>query len=96
MIYYFFGDPSQLRLYHYHTMSRLASFKGPSTPTSSPVKVKPQEAASPSRYAESTYHRKVRTSMQELRALTDTWDELVVVDGLKAAAGLVDARTNLE
>ncbi|OBZ75739.1 hypothetical protein A0H81_04462 [Grifola frondosa] len=78
-------------------MSRLASFKGPSTPTSSPVKVNPtSNPASPSRLAESTYHRKVRTLLQELRAVTETWDDLVLVDGLKAAKSLTDARTDLD
>lgn len=77
--------------------ARLASFRGPSTPTSSPVKA-PQSAipASPSRSAESTYHRKVRTLLQELRTVAQNWDDIVLVDGLKAARSLVDARTELE
>lgn len=78
-------------------MSRLASFKGPSTPTSSPVRQsQPTTPASPSRLAESTYHRKVRTLLQELRAVTETWDDLVLVDGLKSSKSLVDARTDLD
>lgn len=78
-------------------MSRLSSFKGPSTPTSTPIKPKaqPQDAPSP-RSSESTYHRKVRTAMQDLQSLTDKWDGLVLVDGLRAARSLVDARTDLE
>lgn len=79
-----------------HTMSRLASFKGPSTPTSSPVQAKQPATSSPSRLIESTYHRKVRTLLQELRAVTETWDDIVLIDGLKAAKSLVDARTDLE
>lgn len=78
-------------------MSRLASFKGPSTPSSSPVaKQQPKSPGSPSRPIESTYHRKTRTALQELRAITETWDDLVLIDGLKAARSLVDARTDLE
>ncbi|KAH9842852.1 uncharacterized protein C8Q71DRAFT_224381 [Rhodofomes roseus] len=78
-------------------MSRLASFKGPSTPTSSPVRAKePTTPSSPSRLAESTYHRKVRTLLQEMRTVTDTWEDIVIFDGLKAVKSLVDARTDLD
>ncbi|KAK7440203.1 hypothetical protein VKT23_017145 [Stygiomarasmius scandens] len=77
---------------------RLTSFKGPSTPTSSPVQQRQPNnpPPSPSRPTESTYHRKTRTLLQELRALTETWDDLVLMDGLKAAKGLVDTRTDLD
>ncbi|KAJ7043229.1 hypothetical protein C8F04DRAFT_1207694 [Mycena alexandri] len=79
-------------------MSRLASFKGPSTPSSSPVaaKAQPKSPGSPSRPIESTFHRKTRTALQELRSLTETWDDLVLLDGLKAARSLVDTRTDLD
>lgn len=78
--------------------SRLASFKGPSTPTSSPVQQRQSSSAppSPAKVTESTYHRKLRTLLQELRSSTETWDDLVLIDGLKAAKGLVDTRTELE
>ncbi|KAI0093930.1 hypothetical protein BDY19DRAFT_919643 [Irpex rosettiformis] len=79
---------------------RLASFKGPSTPAPSPSKAKqvkiPRQPQSPARPTESTYHRKLRTLLQELRAVTENWDEIVLVDGLKAAKSLVDARTDLD
>ena len=76
---------------------RLASFKSPSTPNASPARaVQPTKPASPSRPTESTYHRKVRSLMLEIRAVTETWENIVLVDGLKAAKGLVDARTDLE
>src|ERR1700728_875771 len=78
-------------------MSRLASFHTPSTPSTSPAKLKqPSAPSSPSRLTESTYHRKTRTLLQELQGIAHTWDSLVLVDGLKAAKGLVDARTDLE
>ncbi|KII88725.1 hypothetical protein PLICRDRAFT_176275 [Plicaturopsis crispa FD-325 SS-3] len=78
-------------------MSRLSSFRGPSTPSASPVKHPPTSPSnSTSRLAESTYHRKVRSLLQELRATAQTWDDIVLVDGLKAARGLVDTRTDLE
>jgi hypothetical protein len=34
--------------------------------------------------------------MQELRTASEHWDDIVLVDGLKAAQGLIDARTELE
>ncbi|KAH9484167.1 hypothetical protein JR316_0003647 [Psilocybe cubensis] len=78
--------------------SRLASFRGPSTPTTSPAlrQQQPNSPSSPSRYTESTYHRKTRTLLQELRSVTETWDDLVLIDGLKAARQLVDTRTDLD
>lgn len=78
--------------------ARLASFRGPSTPSSSPVKGKPQSPRSPhaARPTESTYHRKLRASLQELRGTCQTWDDLVRKDGLKAVRELVDARTDLD
>ncbi|TFK67921.1 hypothetical protein BDN72DRAFT_842518 [Pluteus cervinus] len=79
-------------------MSRLASFHTPSTPTPSPVQFKRGGGVgpgSPSRTSESTYHRKIRSALQEIRSITETWDELVLIDGLKAARTLVDTRTDL-
>ncbi|KAH9951291.1 hypothetical protein B0H21DRAFT_275286 [Amylocystis lapponica] len=78
-------------------MSRLSSFKGPSTPSSSPVAAKqPNTPSSPSRLTESTHHRKVRSLLHDLRAATETWDDLVLHDGLRAVKSLVDARTDLD
>ncbi|KAJ3850912.1 hypothetical protein EV368DRAFT_44255 [Lentinula lateritia] len=78
--------------------SRLASFKGPSTPTSSPVQQRQVSSAppSPARLVESTYHRKLRILLQELKSTTETWDDIVLIDGLKAAKSLVDMRTELD
>jgi hypothetical protein len=82
--------------------SRLASFHGPSTPSSSPVqKHKSQRTpSSPSSHdrpaAESPFHRKTRTLLLEIKTLTDTWDDLVVFDGLRTVKGLIDCRTELE
>ncbi len=76
---------------------RLASFRGPSTPTSSPVQQRqPTTPKSPARATESTYHRKLRTCLQELKGIAETWDDLVLIDGLKAVKSLVDTRTELE
>ncbi|KAF5330371.1 hypothetical protein D9619_005872 [Psilocybe cf. subviscida] len=77
--------------------SRLASFRGPSTPTSSPAQHKsPNPPASPSRLTESTFHRKTRTLLLELQSIAGTWEDLVLIDGLKAARELVDTRTDLD
>ncbi|KAF9532345.1 hypothetical protein CPB83DRAFT_847686 [Crepidotus variabilis] len=80
--------------------NRLKSFRGPSTPSPSPVQ-HPQgkgqiTPSSPSRQIESTFHRKTRTLLQELRSTSETWDDLVLLDGLKSATQLVDTRTELE
>ncbi|KAF7779090.1 hypothetical protein Agabi119p4_3435 [Agaricus bisporus var. burnettii] len=80
-------------------MSRLASFRGPSTPTSSPVQRKTQNRStpnSPSKQIESTYHRKLRACLLEIRAVTETWEDLVIFDGLKSLRKLVDARTDMD
>ncbi|KAJ3574571.1 hypothetical protein NP233_g1683 [Leucocoprinus birnbaumii] len=84
-------------------MSRLASFRGPSTPSSSPaqqVKHRQNQGKStpnsPSKQAESTYHRKVRTCLQEIRSVTETWEDIVLLDGLKSLKKLVDTRTDLD
>jgi hypothetical protein len=75
-------------------MSRLASFRGPSTPTASPARQ--TTPSSPSRLKESTFHRKTRSLLLELRSITETWDDLILIDGLKAIRSLVDLRTDLQ
>lgn len=84
-------------------MSRLASFKGPSTPTSSPSlqKKSNQPGATPTspsqnRLAESPHQRQVRIILQDIRTVTQNWDDIVLISGLKALRNLVDARTELE
>ncbi|KAG9041394.1 hypothetical protein FS837_012324 [Tulasnella sp. UAMH 9824] len=101
-----------------HQMSRLASLKGPSSPSPNPVKgqkgrqspakspTSKREPQGSSLYdrlepdksspTESTYHRKLRTYLLELKVVVKTWNDLVLVDGVKAAKGLVDARTELD
>ncbi|KIK06624.1 hypothetical protein K443DRAFT_129889 [Laccaria amethystina LaAM-08-1] len=74
-------------------MFRLASFRGPSTPTASPARQ--TTPSSPSRLKESTFHRKTRSLLLELRSITETWDDLILIDGLKAIRSLVDLRTDL-
>ncbi|KAH8828544.1 hypothetical protein DL96DRAFT_1696836 [Flagelloscypha sp. PMI_526] len=95
--------------------SRLASFKGPSTPASSPVqqsKKKPlpsqkgssSPASSPSRKnlnssstpIESSFHRKTRAMLLEMRTACHLWDDLVLLDGVKAVRKVVDTNTELQ
>jgi hypothetical protein len=78
--------------------ARLASFRGPSTPNHSPVQQRQSSGppSSPQRVSESTYHRKTRELLLDLRKVTHVWDELVLIDGLNAAKTLVDTRTELE
>lgn len=52
--------------------------------------------ASPGRELESTFHRKTRTLLLEIRSICELWSDIVLHDGLKAAKALVDARTELE
>lgn len=51
---------------------------------------------SPGRELESTFHRKIRTLLLEIRSICGVWSGIVLHDGLKAAKSLVDARTELE
>lgn len=88
---------------------RLSSFKGPSTPNSTPVqqskKKNPQTikgstspVSSPGKSIplESPFHRKTRALLYELRAACQLWDDLVLLDGAKAARKLVDTKTELQ
>ncbi|KAI0747983.1 hypothetical protein C8Q80DRAFT_706915 [Daedaleopsis nitida] len=76
---------------------RLASFRGPSTPSSSPISVRQQNTpASPSRLTELPHHRTLRTQLLELRNIAYEWDERVSGQGLKAVSSLVNARTELD
>ena len=87
-------DTGQTSISH---MSRLASFRGPSTPSASPVQHRqPNSPASQSKATESTFHRKIKVYLLELRSITETWDDLVLLDGLKSIKSLVDTRTDLE
>ena len=58
--------------------------------------VNPTPPASPGRELESTFHRKIRTLLLEIRSTCRLWSDIVLQDGLNAAKSLVDARTELE
>ena len=51
---------------------------------------------SPGRELESTFHRKIRALLLEIRSICTLWSDIVLHDGLKAARTLVDTRTELE
>lgn len=82
--------------------NRLKSFHAPSSSpaqnrrSSQPPSTPQQPPSSPSRQTESTFHRKTRALLQELCSVARTWDDLVLIDGLKAARELTDTRTDLE
>jgi hypothetical protein len=52
--------------------------------------------ASPGRELESTFHRKTRALLLEIRSICRLWSDIVLHDGLKAVKTLVDTRTELE
>ena len=52
--------------------------------------------ASPGRELESTFHRKIRALLLDIRSICRLWSDIVLHDGLKAAKTLVDTRTELE
>ncbi len=56
---------------------------------------KPQNQSEADEPNETTYHRKLRSALLDIRNVTTTWNDLVLYDGLKAAKALVDARTEL-
>jgi hypothetical protein len=60
------------------------------------VKKSGTPASPSSRASDASIHRKFRTLLHELRSIANTWDDIVLVDGLKAARTLVDSRTELE
>lgn len=51
---------------------------------------------SPGRELESTFHRKIKLQLLEIRSICRLWSDIVLHDGLKAAKTLVDTRTELE
>ena len=74
------------------TMSRLASLT-PSRARSSPS---PSPSPSTPQITETTHHRMLKLLIQELRNVFKTWDELVLIDGMKAAKGCIDEMTEME
>lgn len=89
-------------------MSRLASLAPAVTPNraqtptrdigGSPAPASPRtpRGATPSRAVETTHHRMIKLIINEFRSVFKTWDELVLVDGVRAGKGCIDAGTEME
>lgn len=76
---------------------RLASFSGPSTPNKfNRVSSNPPSPASQKGTLETTFHRKLRSFLLDFRNAIQTWRDLILIDGVKAAKALIDTRTELE
>lgn len=67
-----------------------------SSRSSTPTPAAPVVALAKSRYEETTYHRMIKLLIGEFRILLKTWDEVVLVDGLKAGKGCIDEATEME
>ena len=85
----------------HHRMSRLASLRGPSTPSPASARASPPlSPTSPttrlSALDPTSYHRKIRAILVEFEKAIKDWEEVVLMDGLKAGKACVDARTELE
>lgn len=89
-------------------MSRLASLTPAGTPqrgrdvsqspAPSPAGGTPRtpRAGTPSRQIETTHHRMLKLIIAELKGLFKTWDEISLVDGVKAGKGCIDEATEME
>lgn len=82
------------------SMSRLASLRGPSTPSPASSRSPPLSPTSPasklSAFDPTPFHRKTRSIMTEVEKALKDWEDVVLVDGIRAGQGCIDARTELE
>lgn len=79
-------------------MSRLASLSTPTRRVSPSPSPSPSLPGSPAGnlVAETTHHRMLKLLIAELKSLFRTWDELVIMDALKAAQDIVNEETTME
>ena len=79
-------------------MSRLASLSTPQRSRASPSpSPSPAPApASPSRQTETTHHRMLKLVLAEVRNVLSTWDEILLVDGMRVGKGCIDEATEME
>ena len=89
-------------------MSRLASLTpagtpsrnriGSPSPAPSPAGSAPRtpKSVNPSRQVETTHHRMVKLIITEFKTTFKTWDELSLIDGVKAGKGCIDEATEME
>lgn len=71
------------------TPSKNARSRGSPSPSPSP-------AQSPPRPTETTHHRMLKLVIGEIKNVIRTWDEIVILEGFKAAKGCVDESTEME
>lgn len=69
--------------------------KSPKASRSKEVSIYDRLEANTTPPTETTYHRKLRTLLLELKAVANSWNDVLLGEGLKAAKGLTDARTEL-
>lgn len=77
-------------------MSRLASLKGPSSPSPTPIKAPLSPKSTGPSYDPTPFHRKIRLILIEFEKALRDWEQVVLVDGIKAGKGCVDSKTELE
>ncbi|KAK8865783.1 hypothetical protein IAR55_000930 [Kwoniella newhampshirensis] len=78
-------------------MSRLASLTPSRSRARNSQSPSPSPAQSPSlQPTETTHHRMLKLVLAEIRNVLRTWDELVMIDGFKAAKGCVDEATEMD
>ncbi|WVR05727.1 hypothetical protein IAU60_002751 [Kwoniella sp. DSM 27419] len=56
----------------------------------------PSPGPSPSQTTETTHHRMLKLVLAEVRKILKTWDELIILDGFKAAKGCIDESTEMD
>ncbi|KIR67608.1 hypothetical protein I314_02025 [Cryptococcus bacillisporus CA1873] len=71
------------------TPSKNARSRGSPSPSPSP-------AQSPPRPTETTHHRMLKLVIGEIKNVIRTWDEIVILEGFKAAKGCVDESTEMD
>ncbi|ORX34224.1 hypothetical protein BD324DRAFT_637164 [Kockovaella imperatae] len=69
----------------------------PSTPKQSNANTAyDRSQRTPSRQAETSHHRFLKLLLDEVKKLCSTWEDIMLVDGLKAGKGCVDQATEMD
>lgn len=76
--------------------SRLASLSTPQRSRSSPSPSPSPAPASPLKPLETTHHRMLKLVIGEVRNVINTWDEIILHDGMRAGKGCIDEGTEME
>ncbi|ODN84165.1 hypothetical protein, variant [Cryptococcus amylolentus CBS 6039] len=75
---------------------RLASLSTPSRSRSSPSPSPSPAPATPLRQTETTHHRMLKLVITEVKNVIKTWDEIIILEGYKAAKGCIDETTEMD